>query len=63
VSQIPLKPCPFCGPREDFPPYVEQRRDNGFWEIHCGYCESRTCDFSDPRDAANHWNKRPQEKT
>jgi hypothetical protein len=53
-----LLPCPFCGPREDFPPAFEITNTLQ-WRVYCRWCDTAYGNHSSSRDrAVLLWNRR-----
>ena len=53
-----LKPCPFCGPKEEpYQPNIEG--DSGWFTIVCGWCEARIAGEKSQDKAVSEWNTRP----
>lgn len=57
MSEIPLKPCPFCSGTADI---VELGMGNPFitYRVMCMDCSVRTLAFKDKKDCVLAWNRR-----
>lgn len=53
MSEIKLKPCPFCGGKADL--YLDGR---GLYVAQCVYCGSRTICHQTKIGATGSWNRR-----
>ena len=60
MSDIKLKPCPFCGGKAIFGLGEELRKKyqrNDDW-VKCSWCGSETACYDTPEKAAEAWNRR-----
>ena len=56
MSEIKLKPCPFCGGKADL--YLDGR---GLYVVQCDYCGNRTICCQTKEGAVGAWNRRKDE--
>ena len=64
MSEIKLKPCPFCGGEAEFvlgEEYREEHKQSKDW-IQCSSCGIETPYFDTPEKAAEAWNRREGEQ-
>lgn len=59
MSEIKLKPCPFCGGKGVFPKWMENT--DYFW-ICCEICGCETACYDTKKEAEEAWNKRGDEQ-
>lgn len=57
MSEIKLKPCPFCGGKAEY-----MRGDRYKW-VHCTSCLATTGNYYTVKDAAQAWNRRADNET
>jgi Lar family restriction alleviation protein len=64
MSDLELKPCPFCGPGQSIVTCYQD--DYGYWTVGCGRCGSHSGkrprrDPEGRRKVIDLWNSRPNE--
>lgn len=53
-----LKPCPFCGEKPKYKPFIDSFNEDRQYVVKCGWCEAQSEWGESKHEAIRLWNKR-----